>query len=280
LETGRVKVWDIGTDGESDPDMKAHPTTRKYQDTVAEPGFYLGESSLIDNLPLRLNATAVEDGIAFVIDKETFRTVLGDLQGLIIKSLDRKKLGAMKLIQQTQLDKPTIRSLSNFVVEKKYKKGRVILNEGQTVEAALYIMRKGKVRIWSRAKNQPEIVDDLGFFGEDQLLADVERGTNGPYDPTTTVAKYTVQALDDVSLGILTLAVCRKCLDTTNFGKPHASILDSLVQRQIPMTELQRHRILGAGTFGQVRVPLLGATGLHAYRLLAFRGLIPALLPL
>lgn len=201
-----------------------------------------------------LNVTALEDGIAFVIDKATFQAVLGDLEGLITKSLDRKKLLAIKLIQQTQLDKPTVKSLSNFVVEKQYKKGRMIMNEGQTVEAALYLMRKGKVRIWSRSKSQPEIVDHLGFFGEEQLLADVERGTNGPYDPTTTIAKYTVQALDDVSVGVLTLAVCRKCLDTTNFGKPHASILDSLIQRQIPMAELQRHRILGAGTFGQVSV--------------------------
>jgi hypothetical protein len=50
---------------------------------------------------------------------------------------------------------------------------------------------------------------------------------------------------------VLTLGVCRKCLDTTHMGKPHSSILDSLVTRQIPLSVLKRHRILGAGTFGQ-----------------------------
>jgi CRP-like cAMP-binding protein len=217
------------------------------------PGTYIGESSLINDRPIMLNVTAVEDGTAFVIDNLTFQAVLGDLQGLILKELDRKKLMVIKLFQDTHLDRPTVTSLAKFIVEKRYKRGRVIINEGQTVEAALYLMRKGRVRIWSRAKSEAEDVDDVGFFGEDQLLTDVERGVNGPYDPTTTVAKYTVQALEDVTVGILSLAVCRKCLDTTNFGKPHASILDSLVQRQVPMDELQRHKILGAGTFGQVK---------------------------
>jgi CRP-like cAMP-binding protein len=200
--------------------------------------------------------SALDDGIAFVINRATFQSVLGDFRGLVAKSVDQKRLAAVRLIQQTQLDKPTIASLAKFIVEKHYKRGRVIVNEGQTVEAALYLMRKGRVRIWSRSKSQPEEVDNIGFFGEDQLLADVERGRNGPYDPTTTVAKYTVQALEDVTVGVLSLAVCRKCLDTASFGKPHASILDSLVQRQVPMTELQRHKILGAGTFGQVRSAL------------------------
>lgn len=137
-------------------------------------------------------------------------------------------------------------------MDHRYKKGRTIINEGQEVEAALYLIRKGRLRLVSSEQDEPTYVDPNGFFGEDQLMADVVRGRNGPYDPTTTTAKYTVQVLEDVVAGVLTLAVCRKCLDTTNFGRPHASVLDSLVQRELPMAELEKHKILGAGTFGQV----------------------------
>jgi len=113
-------------------------------------------------------------------------------------------------------------------------------------------IRSGRVRRRCEDGSIDEVIAGGGYFGEDQLLADVARGRNGPYDPTTTRIGYTVEAVEDSVCGILTLAVCRKCLDTTNFGKPHASILDSLVTRQIPMAELKKHKILGAGTFGQV----------------------------
>jgi hypothetical protein len=119
-------------------------------------------------------------------------------------------------------------------------------------EAALYLIRTGRVRIRTKDGSVDETFAGGGYFGDDQLLADVSRGKNGPYDPTTTAMAYTVEVLDDCVCGVLTLAVCRKCLDTTNMGKPHASVLDSLVTRQIPMSELKKHAILGAGTFGQV----------------------------
>jgi len=46
----------------------------------------------VAGVPNYFNATALTDGMAFVIDKGTFETVLGKLDGLIIRSLDRKFL--------------------------------------------------------------------------------------------------------------------------------------------------------------------------------------------
>lgn len=140
------------------------------------------------------------------------------------------------------------------MVERKYKARRKICVEGSVAEAALYLIREGKVRISSEHSggDKEEEFGEGGYFGEDQLLADVIRGKNGPYDPTTTKMRYTVDVVENCVCSVLTLAVLRKCLDTTMLGKPHASVLDSLVLRQIPMQQLRRHRILGAGTFGQV----------------------------
>jgi len=169
----------------------------------------------------------------------------------IIFFLPQKQAG-IKVFQQTQLDGPTLGSLSSFISDRKYKKGRKICKEGEVQEAALYLIRTGRVRIYKKDGTRDELIAGGGYFGDDQLMADVVRGRNGPYDPSTTSVEYTVEVVEDCVCGILTLAVCRKCLDTTNMGKPHASILDSLVTRQIPITELKKHKILGAGTFGQV----------------------------
>lgn len=150
---------------------------------------------------------------------------------------------------------PTLASLSNFITDRRYRKGQKICVEGEPTDAALYLVRKGQLRLQSSDSCRTpvdELIGEGGYFGEDQLRADVVRGRNGPYDPTTTVAGYTVEVVHDCVCGVLTLAVCRKMIDTTNMGKPHTSVIDSLVTRQVPMEQLKKHKILGAGTFGQV----------------------------
>lgn len=157
-------------------------------------------------------------------------------------SFARTNQAGIKVLQKTQLDGPTLASLSNFIVDRKYKKGHKICKEGAEGEAALHLIRAGRVRVFKKDGSHDEVIAGGGYFGEDQLLADVARGQNGPYDPTTTKFGYTVEVVEDCVCGVLTLSVCRKCLDTTNMGKPHASILDSLVTRQIPLEDLKRHR--------------------------------------
>lgn len=80
IHKGTVSVTDIGTG------------TVHYEDVTIGPGQTMGEATLATNRPQYCNATALEDGMAFVIDKSTFETVLGDFQGLILRSMDRKKL--------------------------------------------------------------------------------------------------------------------------------------------------------------------------------------------
>lgn len=124
--------------------------------------------------------------------------------------------------------------------------------EGKGIDAGLYLVRKGKLRIRNKAGTRDETISVGGYFGEEQLLTDVIKGSNGPDDPTTCKAAHTVEVLEDCVCGVLWLAVLRNCVDTTMLGQPQASILDSLITRQIPMNELKKHTILGAGTFGQV----------------------------
>jgi len=80
LKEGKVNMTDIGKDN------------IRYEDTTVGPGEYMGEGAITANVPNFFNATALTDGMAFVIDRRTFQKVLGDLDGLIIRSLDRKFL--------------------------------------------------------------------------------------------------------------------------------------------------------------------------------------------
>jgi hypothetical protein len=117
--------------------------------------------------------------------------------------------------------------------------------EGKSMEAGLYLIRKGKIRIYNKSKIRDDTMGEGGYFGEEQLMADVKRKSNGPDDPTSCRAEFTVEVLEDCVCGILWLAVLRNCLDTTMLGQPQASVLDSLITRHIPMKELKKHTILG-----------------------------------
>ena len=80
LQKGEVKKADIDAGN-------AH-----YQDVVIRAGEYMGEAALAAGQPNYYNAIAMTDGMAFCIDKDTFDRVLGNLDGLILRSTDRKVL--------------------------------------------------------------------------------------------------------------------------------------------------------------------------------------------
>lgn len=64
----------------------------RYEDTVVSAGEYMGEAALVSHVPNFFNAVALSDGMAFVIDRTTFDDVLGNFDGLVMRSLDRKRL--------------------------------------------------------------------------------------------------------------------------------------------------------------------------------------------
>ena len=122
--------------------------------------------------------------------------------------------------------------------------------EGTRTQAALYFVRYGKVELKSSDGQHNNIIDEGGYFGEDTLEMDV----GGEKKETECLAKYTVRTLGgDVILGVLTLKKCREVFDTTTLGmgnRQAPSTIDAHVN--IPLDALEKHAILGAGTFGQV----------------------------
>ena len=112
------------------------------------------------------------------------------------------------------------------------------------VPAALYLVRSGEVKV--ELADGHKIIKEGGYFGEDQIVAD--QVLQGKGDPLVK-ADYTVTVITDCTVGVLTLEESRLVVDTTKFGK-----VEKLAQAVAPIAQkdLRKHRILGAGTFGQV----------------------------
>ena len=153
----------------------------------------------------------------------------------------------IKLIADSSLDPNDMVALSEAFTDQYYTKGEKIFEKGQSTRAALYLVRKGQVKL----KGGPDgsrVIERGGYFGEDMLKADQEK-LHGKGDPVIAAA-YSAKVLEDCTLGVLTLADARTIIDTTKLGvrneKPDEPSAD------INVKDFEKHRILGAGTFGQV----------------------------
>lgn len=149
---------------------------------------------------------------------------------------------------------PTVTSLAELVADRTWLSGSRIFEAGKSTNAALYFVRSGNVTIQAKGKSETKTIGPDGFFGDDLLLADVgnESYVLGAKE-VSVVPKYTVTVSGDeaVTCGVLTLAHCRKILDTRGLGKP-AVAQNSIVSHKVQLTDLKRHKVLGAGTFGIV----------------------------
>lgn len=143
------------------------------------------------------------------------------------------------------------------------------MTEGKDVEAALYLVRKGKIKITSNDGSRNDTLEEGAYFGEDTISLDVQYAKKAARDhmdlgmtvspefvmskPTVTKASYTISVEEDAVCGVLTLKACRSVFDTTRFGHGRPQQLSaSAVERNTELTDLKRHVMLGTGTFGQV----------------------------
>lgn len=219
-------------------------------DTTLKAGDFFGEKALVSNEPHAADIVALTDGLAFRIDKATFERVLGKLSKLILRAQEQKALKEVPMNQDSKLDEQTLLSLAKLIKERKFKSGESVFVKNESTQAAMYFIREGKVQIQVDDDVVIKVAGDC--FGEEQLLLDAKLGGSLQKKPAQAVPISTAKLLVDSTLGVLTLDDCRKILDTQFLGKSEPSPKDSLIDRAVSAKELKRHKILGAGTFGQV----------------------------
>ena len=147
--------------------------------------------------------------------------------------------------------------LASRIVDRTFDRNFTIAIEGCDTPAALYLVREGRVEFSRKDGRGHRIVGEGGYFGEDTLTADMNAtvdeftGTIGA--PPYVKSVFTITVMENATrLGVLTLEECRFVIDTTTIGQGRRTDFTSIVDEDIPLKSLQKHGILGVGTFGQV----------------------------
>jgi CRP-like cAMP-binding protein len=249
LQEGRVRVTDIYVGNTS------------YENVTLEPGDYFGEGSLVSNEPRPANVVALTKGMAFSIDRGQFEKVLGDFPRLVSKAQDRQRLECIKVLKDADLTSTDLDSLVKHIADKDFSSNETIFRQIDEIQAALYIVREGVVRITTEDGSRTEDIGAGGYFGQEQLLVD----SKGLQDSTCMVsAEYTATVSSDkCTCGILSLEECRAVFDTTSMGDgvfgggitelqiKRASIRASIAAN-VGLHDLRKDFILGEGQFGEV----------------------------
>lgn len=220
VKTGKVRATDISYGGST------------FDDVDLGPGDCFGDRAIVKNEPFGGNGVAVEKTELLCMSKEAFVRLFGEWEKVILRS--KFKL----LLMTIPIDKPNLTDaeytgLAAKVEEKVCKKGQVFFTEGKQTHGTLYIVRSGKVSLRSK-DGKMKMISEAGYFGEDNLLKTDYYGN--------IEAKATATALEECTLGVLTIKNIRSVIGRDRKKK----------DLQIPFDELEKHRILGAGTFGRV----------------------------
>jgi cAMP-dependent protein kinase regulator len=228
--------------------------TTSYQDQALGRGEYFGERALATSEPRAANIVGLTEGIAFSIDRITFEKVLGNMSRIILRAQDTRQLLGIKVIADANLDAQQMSNLAQLMSDEKFSTAQLIMLEGEETKAALYLVREGRVHI--KSDTVDHVVERGGYFGHEMLVAGNAERVNAP---------YTVRAALDCVCGVLTLVDCQSVFEVKGdcdlisdfFGGDKVQQDDVPTEQYVPKTsatleDLERHTILGEGSFGQV----------------------------
>ena len=217
-----------------------------YQDQTLGPGEYFGERALATSEPRAANVVGLTKGVAFSIDRATFEKVLGTMSHLVLKAQDARRLAGVKVLAPLRLDALQFAALAANIEDRRYNAGQQIVTLGLVTPSALYFVREGRVEV--NVNGQLDHVDAGGYFGEPSFGSQ-----------PNPVATYSATASVDSVCGVLTLMDCRDVFDVSLLqGKERVARSTSAAafvpETKVRLDELERHAILGEGTFGQVQL--------------------------
>jgi protein kinase A len=234
-----------------------------YQDFCFTEGQCFGERAIMANAPAIADVYAETAGVAFTVDGNTFKALIGNVLGsdtnIISRQQDISRLKGIRILSSaTQTDDRVLNYLSKQITDQTFPVGAVICraNEPLVHLPSLYLIRTGTIRLDYVDKVDPIYLGMDAYFGEDQLQADMSgRDRKGLY-----ISPYTATVIEECTCGTLRLRDCRNVIDTRRMGE-EGNVLefDSLsltreIDKGIQMNQLTVHRMIGAGTFGQVHL--------------------------
>lgn len=233
IKEGNVKITDMGLSNENGNSIVQ----------VLKPGDFFGERALITGETRSANAIAAGDFTLLCISKETVEAVVGSLEDLINDTCNKRILMCHSIFANAHLQPREWDLLSNEMIKVTQSKGSILLEEGKPIsneQKGLYLIRKGEITVSSTngAEYQHFLRGDS--FGEDLIFSD-----------SSFVSSFTAIVEDDVTYFFLSQEDILATLG--GIGRVKApSLRKYSLDVDITLKQLDKIKILGSGTYGQV----------------------------
>ena len=146
----------------------------------------------------------------------------------------------MASIRKANFNDETLTTLADHVVDVIYETDCPIFEMGKKVNPAIYLVREGQVEL-KKEDGTTEIVSVGGSFGQEWQKEH--------YDEIHVESDFSATALERTVCGVLSLPDCPVMFDQHMIGM--------VAERYTPgndlvLDDLNRHRVLGEGQFGEV----------------------------
>ena len=214
---------------------------------------------------------AETDGQAFIFSKQLFESVfcnlyysnhddhqhnhrggqslLLDVQQLSHLRWKRTQMQQIMVFKDSILDSTHIDGLLDIMHHCEYTKDETIFKAGEKVEAAMYFVREGSVRLKLNKGGGIQIIENGGYFGEKNMLLDQNTsGHKNHYIPSTMTA---FSSSASTKIDVLLLEECRRVVNTTILGLGRNAAVNT-IDDTVQWSSLKRHKLIGQGSFGQV----------------------------
>jgi CRP-like cAMP-binding protein len=229
IQSGNVKVHDIGL-GDS-----------IFDDLVLGPGDYFGERALVTGEPRAANVTALNEVITMAVDRETFEASLGPLQNLLEREMRKQSLKVIPIFAHSQITDPELQMLADRMQEVCYRKGEHLAVTGAPYEMNLWVIRHGRLVVYSKKHDKLYNLMAGDYFGDKSLMGDPDH-----------VSSHTAICEENLTTWILTRDQIEDVVgDIHRLGRS-VDYLKQKSEQAIQLKDLKRVKVLGKGAFGKV----------------------------
>ena len=146
----------------------------------------------------------------------------------------------IKSIRQANFDDAVLDTLAEHVVDVIYEADCPIFDIGKKVNPAIYLVREGKVEL-KHEGGTIEIISVGESFGQEWQKKN--------YDDVHVQSDYSATALEKTVCGVLSLPDCPVMFDHHMISKVAERYTPGI---DLALEDLNRHRVLGEGQFGEV----------------------------
>lgn len=228
IQEGTAKVHDIGF-GES-----------TYIEVPLTTGDFFGERALLTGDPRAANITATSTCTCLCLSRETFNHVLGPLQGALDRAMKKRTLLGVPIFASSKFQQYEMQRLTDLIVETTFEPGTILAERGKPLVQNLYVILSGKVTVQNQ-DGTSNTLQDADYFGDEYLK-----------EPDGCLSAQSIRVRELTKCHVLGKHDIEDVIGNIGrLGQPKAHASTGL-NISIRYKDLEKVRILGVGTFGQV----------------------------